>query len=408
MSYHHDSDNAYLKELRAKFHDKKFADYGFKEEDLGESSKRSISKKIQSRLWSSSVTIVLVGEKTRESSWIDWEIWYSLQSFRNSKIARRRFKPKGLLAIYLPVKTHNIPKRLKENIDSGYAEEIKWNELDTMFDAKIKKAYSNRVNIHLIRNKVPLKDDPRALFSIATVKEILSATGHRPWKMLSENWKFYQEWNNAIFLHWQVDLETLKEFVPTELEIDLFQGKPWVSVVAFDMEKIRPKNLPPFPPVSNFNEINIRTYVKLDKKPGVYFLSIEGGKKISCTIARKISELPYRYSKMKRSKGLLKSYNSKYNDQLTLEYKVGNSQENKTELGKWLTERYALFQDTELTINAFEIHHLEWPLNEIQLQKIDLKYTRFRELINNTPDCSHYSYGIKVLAWGKNKKDKTK
>ena len=74
-----------------------------------------------------------------------------------------------------------------------------------------------------------------------TIREILNTTEHRPWKIPAEKWKFYQEWNNAIFLHWQVELSELKKFVPKELEIDLFDGKPWVSVVAFTMEKIRPK-----------------------------------------------------------------------------------------------------------------------------------------------------------------------
>ena len=109
------------------------------------------------------------------------------------------------------------------------------------------------------------------------IKEILNQTNHRPWKIPNESWKFYQEWNRAVFLHWQVELSELKKFVPDELEIDLFDGKAWISVVAFTMEKIRPKYLPYFSPISNFDEINVRTYVKANGKSGVYFLSIEDG-----------------------------------------------------------------------------------------------------------------------------------
>ena len=96
--------------------------------------------------------------------------------------------------------------------------------------------------------------------------------------------------------------------MPKELDIDLFEGKPWVSVVAFTMEKIRPKNLPSFAPISNFDEINIRTYIRSNNKTGVYFLSIEGGTKLSCKIAKGISELPYRFSKMKRSPNKRRKY----------------------------------------------------------------------------------------------------
>lgn len=156
-----------------------------------------------------------------------------------------------------------------------------------------------------------------------TIREILNTTNHRPWKIPNENWKFYQEWNNAIFLHWQVELSELKKFVPKELEIDLFDGKPWISVVAFTMEKIRPKNLPAFPPISDFDEINIRTYVKSNNKTGVYFLSIEGGKSLSCIVAKGMSELPYRFSKIKRTENQYESNNSIFNVKLNIQFEIG-------------------------------------------------------------------------------------
>lgn len=240
-----------------------------------------------------------------------------------------------------------------------------------------------------------------------TIKEILNTTEHRPWKMSSESWKYYQEWNNAIFLHWQVELTELEKLVPKELKIDLFDGKPWVSVVAFTMEKIRPKNLPAFSPVSNFDEINIRTYVKSNNKTGVYFLSIEGGTNLSCKIAKGISELPYRYSKIKRTENKYESQNSMFKDKLDVEFVIGKEIKEKTDLDKWLTERYALFQDTEKSINEFEIHHLEWPINQIELKEIDIEYPRFKNMLSNFPNRTHYSKGVQVIAWDKKKTNKT-
>jgi hypothetical protein len=238
------------------------------------------------------------------------------------------------------------------------------------------------------------------------IQEILNTTRHRPWKMPNESWKFYQEWNNVIFLHWQVELSELKKLVPKELEIDTFDGKAWVSIVAFTMEKIRPKNIPHFPPISNFDEINIRTYVKSNNKTGVYFLSIEGGKNLSCKIAKGMSGLPYRYSKIKRSENHYESNNTDFNDKLNIQFSIGQGITEKTKLDKWLTERYALFQDTEKSINEFEIHHLEWAINEIILENLEFNYPRFEKLITNQPNTIQYSKGVKVLAWGKCKKEK--
>ncbi|MGJ8685730.1 MAG: YqjF family protein [Nonlabens sp.] len=236
-----------------------------------------------------------------------------------------------------------------------------------------------------------------------TITDLLKITEHRPWELPAQRWKYYQEWNRAIFMHWQVELEDLKEFVPQDLEIDLFDGKPWISVVAFTMEKIRPRNLPAFAPISNFHEINIRTYVKYNGKTGVYFLSMEGGKKWSCRIAKSLSQLPYRYSKIRHSNNHYTSKNAAFNDELDIKYSIGKTITDKSKLDKWLTERYALFQDTETTINEFEIHHQEWPMNEIEIDELNINYPRFHNLIGNNPHRAAYSDGVQVLAWGKKK-----
>ena len=164
------------------------------------------------------------------------------------------------------------------------------------------------------------------------IKKILDHVEHRPWKLSNEKWKFYQEWNNVIFLHFKVDLEELKKHVSKELEIDLFKEESWVSVVAFTMEKIRPKNIPAFSPISNFHEINIRTYVKKNNKTGVYFLSIEGGTKLSCKIAKYISDLPYRYSLIERSSKHYSSNNLNFKDELCFKFEIGKQIEHKSEL----------------------------------------------------------------------------
>lgn len=240
-----------------------------------------------------------------------------------------------------------------------------------------------------------------------TTREILNITDHRPWKLPNKNWKYYQEWNKALFLHWQVDPDELHKFVPCDLEIDYFDDKPWVSLVAFTMEQIRPRTLPAFPPISNFDEINIRTYVKYGGKQGVYFLSIEGGKSLSCKIAKSLSGLPYRYSVIRRYSNTYESENAEYNDNLKIRFLTGEEKAAKSDIYKWLTERYALFHDTANTIDEFEIHHLEWPVNEVDIEELELNYRRFDRLINSTPNKMHYSKGVKVMAWPKNSKPKS-
>lgn len=143
-----------------------FKDYGFKIQDLGEMSKYGVSRRIQYRIWSSSVTIVLVGETTGQSKWVDWEIWYSLREISGRVIRRRIFYPKGLIAIYLPVECHCVPQRLKKNLESGYARGLDWinieNELENLIAEVAKSRYLNETK-KLIRNDEKPEVNPQWL-----------------------------------------------------------------------------------------------------------------------------------------------------------------------------------------------------------------------------------------------------
>ncbi len=233
------------------------------------------------------------------------------------------------------------------------------------------------------------------------IKDILNSTWHRPWPLSEGSWRFYQEWNRAIFLHWMVDIEELRKLVPDSLEIDVHEGKAWVSLVAFSMENIRPKNLPAVPGISFFDEINIRTYVKYGTKAGVYFLSIEAGNPVSTKISKVVSGLPYRYSKMSREEGLFRSSNAKYNDAFNIRFSSGSNVSAKSPLDLWLTERYALYQEKSNGLSQFEIHHVEWPVANIDIKELNIDYPRFSSLLSGDPEMQHYSKGVQVLAWSK-------
>lgn len=240
-----------------------------------------------------------------------------------------------------------------------------------------------------------------------TNQELLLATDHRPWPLPAGQWKYYQEWNKAIFLHWQADPEVLRKLVPEQLELDLFEGKPWVSLVAFTMENIRPRLLPSFAPVSNFDEVNIRTYVRSGHQSGVYFLSIEAGKRLSAWLAKTISALPYRYSPIQRTAHEYTATNAQFGDKLAIRYQTLNPLARKTDLDKWLTERYALYQDAGAEIHKFEIHHVEWPVQEITVQSLLCRYPRFDKLLSTQPALAHWSNGVQVLAWDREKPGNT-
>ena len=234
-------------------------------------------------------------------------------------------------------------------------------------------------------------------------KIILKQTRHRTFEVPSRAWRFYQEWNEAIFLHWKVESESIQPFLPKELELDSIHGKTWVSLVAFNMNHIGIRSLPRLPHISDFHEINIRVYIVCNGKPSVYFLNMEGSKRSSCKVLKTMSKFPYQHSKMKRTEFSYESKNKKNTDSFYMEYRLGNKPVIKDDTDVWLTERYAVFQDYKGQIIEYDVHHVEWPMQAISIKKLELDYPKFNQLISSKPDKIHYSPGVQVLAWDKRK-----
>ena len=231
--------------------------------------------------------------------------------------------------------------------------------------------------------------------------EILKINHHLDFDCPKRPWKFYQEWNKAIFLHWEVEPNAVQPFLPNSVTLDTINDKTWISLVAFDMNHIGVRRLPKIPHISDFHEINIRTYIISKYKPSVYFLSMEGSKRSSCKVLKTISKFPYISAKMNRTDYSFDSKNSVEHNSLEIVYRTKNKMYQKNKTDKWLTERYAVFQEHKNRLIEYDVHHVEWPLEQIDIKKLNIKYTKFNDLINNQPDRMHYSEGVKVLTWDK-------
>ena len=234
---------------------------------------------------------------------------------------------------------------------------------------------------------------------MTAINKILTKTGHRPYAMPGGKWRYYQEWNRAVFLHWKVPEVVLRSLVPEGLTIDTYGGNAYVSLVAFTMEQIRPRYLPAVGFISCFDEINLRTYIEIDGKKGVYFLNIEAGKSLSSVVARGLSGLPYEKSDMIRTPGGYRSDNGMKNFFLDLSYTVGGDIDEKSELDRWLTERYCLYLDKGSQLYRYDIHHEEWKLKTVVLDRTSLDYRLGALQLTGGPDMTHYSDGVKVVAW---------
>lgn len=236
-------------------------------------------------------------------------------------------------------------------------------------------------------------------------KGIIEEVAHRPWDLPQGKWRYYQEWNRSLFLHWKMPTHIIQPLIPGGLTLDRFDQEAWVSLVAFTMEKIRPRGLPAVPVISNFHELNLRTYVTKDGKPGVFFLHISAQKAFSAWLAKKLSGLPYQKAEIgEKQYGASKTYSSvtqKKELKLNVEFSLGGDVTTKSALDKWLTERYCLYLDRGDRLCRYDIHHAEWNLRSIDLSRLTIDSTLGEFAFDRYPDLMHYSEGVKVLAWGK-------
>lgn len=234
------------------------------------------------------------------------------------------------------------------------------------------------------------------------IQKLLNDIAHRPWEMPAGKWEFYQEWNDAIFLHWEVDMNALRLLVPENLEIDTFNGKCYVSIVAFTMQKIRPRNLPPVKFISDFHEINVRTYVTKNGKPGVYFLNIEAQKWISVIVAKNLSGLPYEKARISRTSNNYHSENPLKKYHLDIHFTPMEMISEKKPLDLWLTERYCLYLESQSKLYRYDIHHSPWELQKLKLPTLNISY-KINDLTFTSDNLhsKHYSKGVKVISWNK-------
>ena len=102
----------------------------------------------QNNLKDTSVLVVLLGAKTYSRKHVDWEISGALDYDKGNIYA-------GLLGIRLPshpdyeigdhkYNTNNIPSRLADNLDSGYAEIYDWHGDENRMRTQISEAFTRR------------------------------------------------------------------------------------------------------------------------------------------------------------------------------------------------------------------------------------------------------------------------
>jgi len=215
-----------------------------------------------------------------------------------------------------------------------------------------------------------------------------------------------QTWHDLLFAHWPLPSDALRSLVPPQLPLDTYNGQRWVGIVPFWMSGVRPRGIPAIPGLSQFPELNVRTYVTLGGKPGVYFFSLDAASHLAVWGARSFFHLPYFYADMRveftGDEVAYRSARRRSDAELHARY----APQSPTRFGApgtlehWLTERYCLYTVHRDNIYRCEIHHAPWPLQDGSAQ-ISINTTAAAAGIQlpDTPPLLHFSKRQEVLIW---------
>ncbi len=195
---------------------------------------------------------------------------------------------------------------------------------------------------------------------------------HRPWPAPAHPWIMSQSWCDLLFLHWPLPAQALRPLIPPALDVETFAGDAWIGIVPFFMRRTRPFRLPlPFG-WGDLPELNVRTYVNYDDKPGVWFFSLDAGNPLVVHTARIWYHLPYFTARMSVTpRGDSLDYHSQRTHRRAPPAAFVASYRPTGEpylaqpgsLEHWLTERYCLYSaDHHGNLYRGENHHTQWPL----------------------------------------------
>jgi uncharacterized protein YqjF (DUF2071 family) len=238
---------------------------------------------------------------------------------------------------------------------------------------------------------------------------ILQDVAHRPWPLPARAWVMAQTWHDLLFAHWPVATASLRPLVPAPLTIDTFDGQAWLAVVPFRMSGVRLRGTPAMPWLSAFPELNVRTYVTCDAKPGVWFFSLDADNPLAVAIAGAWFHLPYCRARMRCSErdGWIEYASQRVHSGAAKAALQGRYRPvgpaflpQAGTLEHFLTERYCLYTvDENGRLIRGEIHHPPWPL---QCAESELECNTMAEslgIARESPPLLHFARRQGVLVW---------
>ncbi len=225
---------------------------------------------------------------------------------------------------------------------------------------------------------------------------------------------FIADWDRALMIHYEVDGVALQRKVPFEL--DLWNGRAFVSLVAFTLRGMRPRlggrvTALLLKPIATHEFLNVRTYVRQGREVGIYFLREWLSNRLSVILGPRFFGLPYKFGKLEykhswESGTLAGRVVDADGGGLTYhgDFDPGDSYECEPgTLHEWLMERYTAFTNVRGRPGFFRVWHppwLQWPVEVVVTHKtlLDWNWPFFKTAVRAG---ANFSRGLRNVWMGR-------
>ena len=226
------------------------------------------------------------------------------------------------------------------------------------------------------------------------------------------------EWNDLALINYEIDQKILENYVPKGTELDLWNGKCYLSLIGFMFENVKVLGLK-IPFHINFEEVNLRFYVKRFEdgtwKRGVVFIKEIVPKHAITIVANTFYNEHYQTLKMRHSRTeneTSKSFqydwkkNNNWNSIIMQTDKVAIPIEENSE-AEFITEHYFGYTkyNEKITIE-YEVRHPRWQQLEVTNYNVAVDFESvygkdFVFLQHLKPASAFLALGSKITIEGK-------
>src|SRR5579871_23357 len=190
---------------------------------------------------------------------------------------------------------------------------------------------------------------------------------------------FLEDWDEVSFVSWSYDPAVLEPRLLPGLKLDTIDGQAWVSLVAFRVGSAHVPWCPPIPAISNFFQLNLRTYViGPDACPGIAFFSMDISQAF-WLLGRFVYGVPYTISAMSltRKHEELHYHSARrwggpgcsFDVRLRIGERLNGGE--ITPVMRFLADRWWMYTPLRGVLSRAVVSHMDWPIHQAGLLSLD-------------------------------------